>query len=64
MYKFKNQYLNEKQVSELTGIAVATLQNHRFYGIGLPYCKINRSVRYKLDAIEKYMDEHTINPTI
>ncbi len=54
-------YLNEKQVAELIGVSVSKLQNDRFYGRGLNYIKIGRTVRYSLEKIHRYMQEHTVN---
>ena len=62
MEQIEQKYINEKQVSALTGISVATLQNHRFYRVGLPYIKLDRSVRYSLEEVHRYMQAHAINP--
>ncbi len=53
-------YLNEVQVSEITGFALSTLRNQRFEGMGIPYCKFKRSVRYNLEDVLKYMESHRI----
>jgi len=55
------QYLTETQVAEITGIAIPTLRNHRFERRGIPYCKIGRSVRYRLSDVIEYMDSHLID---
>ncbi|MCA9735451.1 MAG: helix-turn-helix domain-containing protein [Deferribacteres bacterium] len=54
------QYLPEKEVSKITGIALSTLRNDRFYGRGIPYVKIRRSVRYDLQDVIKFMNAHKI----
>ena len=54
------QYLTEKSVSNMTGIALSTLRNMRFEGRGISYCKIGRSVRYKLQDVINYMESHRI----
>ena len=54
------QYLTEAQVSELTSIALSTLRNHRFERRGIPYVKLSRSVRYKLQDVIDYMESHRI----
>ncbi len=54
------QYLNEKQVSEMTGRALSTLRNERFIGKGMPYIKIGKSVRYKLTDIIEFMDSRKV----
>lgn len=52
------QYLTEKEVEELTGIKVSTLQNHRSLKIGIPYLKIGAMVRYNLDDVVDTLDSH------
>jgi ACT domain-containing protein len=54
------QYLTEKEVEELTGIKVSTLQNHRNLKIGIPYVKIGAMVRYNFDDVVDTMDSHRI----
>lgn len=54
------QYLTEKEVEELTGIKVSTLQNHRNLKIGIPYVKIGTIVRYNLSDVVDTMDSHRI----
>lgn len=57
------RYLNEFEVSELTGIAVQTLRNKRFMGEGPPYYKVfKRSVRYKLSEVYEFMESRKIHP--
>jgi predicted DNA-binding transcriptional regulator AlpA len=58
----KNQFLNEKQVSELTGIALPTLRNYRCTGKGPAYHKIGRSVRYSMYDIQAFMESCRIKP--
>ena len=50
------KYLNEKQVSEMTSIAVQTLRNWRHFGKGFPYHKIGRCIRYNEQDIISHMD--------
>lgn len=54
-------YLNELEVSALTGRAVSTLRNERFMRKGLPYYKIGgRSIRYKTEEVISYMEGRRI----
>ena len=55
-----NQYLNEKQVKEITGIALSTLRNSRFKRQGIPYVKASRSVRYSLEDVIAFMENRKI----
>ena len=52
--------LTEKEVQEYYKINVNTLQRNRSVGLGLPYVKLGRLVRYKVSDIEKYLDANTI----
>lgn len=55
------KYLNEKQVSEITGRALQTLRNDRFNRRGLPYIKLSRMVRYSLNDVIEFMESRKIN---
>ena len=55
------QWLNEKEVSAITGIAVQTLRNHRHNRKGIPYSKLSsRSVKYLLSDVTDFMLSHRI----
>ncbi len=54
------RYLNEKQVAELTSLSLAKLRNDRLYNRGIPYIKLNKSVRYSLEDVLGYMDGHKV----
>lgn len=54
------KYLKEKAVSQMTGIAVQTLRNHRHLRTGINYVKLNRSVRYDLNDVIGYMESRKI----
>ena len=54
-------YLNEKEVSAITGRAISTIRNERFLRRGLPYLKIGgRSIRYKSEDVIAYMEGRRI----
>ena len=56
----KPQYLTEAEVTKITGRALSTLRNDRFNARGIPYYKIGRSVRYNLDEVVSFMEDHKI----
>ena len=58
----KECWLTESEVSELIGVTCATLQNWRWRGVGLPYSKFMRSVRYKESDLYAYMEAGRIEP--
>jgi predicted DNA-binding transcriptional regulator AlpA len=55
------KWLNEQEVSELTGIAVQTLRNWRFQRKGPSYCKLGRMVRYPVADLTHFMEDKKIN---
>jgi hypothetical protein len=62
MRKIGERYLTETEVSELTGIALGTLRNHRSLVKGIPYIKLEKSVRYALQDVINYMESHKVHP--
>lgn len=56
------KYVDERVVSRITGRALPTLRNDRFNRRGMPYCKISRSVRYRLSDVIDYMESRKIIP--
>lgn len=57
----KKIYLNEYEVSALTGRSVFTLRNDRFLRRGIPYLKISkRSVRYRTSDVLQFMERRPI----
>ena len=54
------QYLNENEVSRITRRALQTLRNDRHRRRGIPYVKVGRSVRYKLDDVYEFMESRRI----
>ena len=59
----KNLLLNEQETSVILGCSVHKLQKDRRIGNSIPYCKIGRSVRYKLSDIENYIEQNMFNST-
>ena len=55
-----HKYLDEKSVANITGIGVQTLRNARFLRTGIPYVKLNRSIRYSLQDVIDYMESRKI----
>lgn len=56
------QYVNEKEVSRVTGLAVQTLRNYRHLGKGPAYCKVGRAIRYRMEDVVNFMDEQRVEP--
>lgn len=56
MNSIRLNYINEQAVAQITGLSLSKLRNDRSRGVGIPYCKVGRSVRYKLCDVETFMD--------
>ena len=54
------QYLNEVEVSDLTGMSLSWLRKSRFMGTNIPYFKIGSSVRYRADDVANFMESHRV----
>jgi phage terminase Nu1 subunit (DNA packaging protein) len=54
------RWVDEREVSKITGIAIQTLRNWRFQGTGPAYSKVGRAVRYRLDDVIRFMEERRI----
>lgn len=58
--EIEKKYLNEKEVSEITGIALSTLRQSRFQRTGINYYKIGRSCKYRYDEVIAFMENRKI----
>ena len=56
----EDKYVNERKVAELTDRALPTLRNDRSKGVGIPYCKVGKSVRYRLSDVIGFMEKHKV----
>ena len=52
----EKKLFKEKEISEIYGISVWKLRNDRFKGIGFPYVRITRTIRYDLKDVEAYIE--------
>ncbi|MFC1731108.1 helix-turn-helix transcriptional regulator [candidate division KSB1 bacterium] len=54
------RYITEKQVAEITNLALSTLRNQRFEGVGIPYYKFGKAVRYLMSDVIEYCEKRKI----
>jgi hypothetical protein len=54
--------LIDKIAAKKIGVAVQTLRNWRHQRRGPAYLKLGRSVRYRLDDLNKFMENNRIDP--
>ena len=54
------QMLNEKNLAKVLDLSVAKLRKDRFEKRGFTYSKINRSVRYDLEKVKKFLEENSV----
>ena len=58
----KARFLNEKEVSSLTGISLAKLRKDRCEMRGFPYSKIGSCVRYAFRDVVTHMEANRVEP--
>lgn len=56
----QSRWISEKEAAKIMSVSVSTLRAHRFLRKGLPYIKVGRAVRYSIEDIFKFMEEHKI----
>jgi predicted site-specific integrase-resolvase len=54
------RYLNEKEVSAITGIPLQTLRNYRCKGVMFPFIKLTRAIRYREQDIHSFMEARRV----
>ena len=58
------QLLNESEAADFLGVSPRTLSNWRCRGGGPDYVKMgSKAIRYRLDDLNEFIDEHTQNNT-
>jgi hypothetical protein len=54
------QLIDEKLTSQMVGRGLQTLRNDRSKNRGIPFYKIGKSVRYRLDEVIAYAERHRV----
>ena len=54
-----DKLLNQSQVAELLNMSHAWLEMCRFKRTGIPYIKIDKSVRYRTSEITRWLEMNT-----
>lgn len=52
--------LTEKQVAEILEVSISKLRRDRWLNIGIPYIKLNRSVRYLEHDVEAAIQQNRV----
>lgn len=55
--------LNEAEAAEFLGISCFKMRRDRRLGSQIPYVKVGRSVRYRLEDIKAYIERQTFRST-
>jgi predicted site-specific integrase-resolvase len=55
-------WITEKTASEMSAFSIQTLRNWRHLGRGPAYSKVGRSVRYRLEDVQKYLKQGRVDP--
>lgn len=63
-HEFSETYLTTKQAAEILQVSPKTLQSWRRTQMqGPPYCKLGRTIRYRMSDLAAFMEEILIEPT-
>lgn len=60
---YLNSYITETEASKLTGMSVAWFQRDRWKGGGIPFVKMERSVRYNVRDLIDFMESRKCKST-
>ena len=60
---YEIEYLTDKDVAFITGMSRRYIQKMRLNGVGIPYCKIGRSVRYAYADVIEFMESRKVQTT-
>ncbi len=55
--------MTPKQVAAAGIKTVNTLMSDRYQGVGLPFIKVGRSIRYRKSDVVNYIEAHVFNST-
>ena len=55
-------WLTEVAVASRTSISLSKLRSDRFKQRGIPYSKVDRSVRYALSDVLEFMQQNRVDP--
>lgn len=58
----KQRYYSDIEISKYTGISVSKLRSDRQKNQGLPFYKIDGTVRYDIDEVDKHIMKRKIIP--
>lgn len=58
----KQVLIDEVEAARTLSCSVAKLRSDRFYGKGLRYIKLGRSIRYRAQDVADYIDAHVVEP--
>lgn len=48
--------LTVRDLADLTGYSICTLNNHRSLRTGFPFIKVGRSIRYRMSDVAQYLE--------
>lgn len=58
----KHDLISTEQAAKYLGVSTRTLANWRCFGTpNIPYSKIGRIIRYRLEDLDAYIEKHSHN---
>jgi len=64
MAEKQDTLLTQAQVVEWTGMSPAWFEMNRYKGVGIPYVKMGRAIRYKTSEIRRWIEANVVGTGI
>jgi len=64
MTEQQDRLLTQAQVAEWTGMSAAWFEMNRFKGVGIPYVKMGRAIRYKTSDVRRWIESNVVGTGI
>ena len=55
-----SEYITERELAELLGLGLSTIQQMRYAGRGPHYLKVGRRIRYAREDVDRWRQANTI----
>lgn len=56
-------WFNTQQAADYVGLAKSTLEKTRLTGTGPQFCKLGRTVRYRLQDLDQWIESRLVSST-
>jgi len=58
-----DELMTPEQLAEYLHVTTQRLANDRYLGVGIPFCKVGRLIRYRRSDVAAYLDANRFSRT-